>query len=57
MDDITVRHFTAARRDNEKPHDIVQIYGKGRTIEVAVSHSGRSVRVWVDGEHMEARHG
>ena len=57
MDDIKVRHFTASRRTSEKPYDIVQIKGKGRMIEVAVSSTGRAVHVWLDGQHMEARRG
>jgi hypothetical protein len=56
-DEVRVRHFTASRREAENAHDIVEILGRGRRIEVSVSSTGRAVHVWVDGEHMEARHG
>ena len=37
--DVTVRHF-----------DFVKVDGRGRSIEVAISPTGRSVQVHVDGE-------
>lgn len=58
MNQIGVLHFTATRRNGDKPSDIIMIRGKGREVEVYISPTGRGVQVYVDGKlWQEARRG
>lgn len=53
--DVVVEHFTAKRVTTDpNPYHFAMVRAKGegcdRTVEVVVSPSGRSIRVWIDGE-------
>ena len=51
MSDLHVEHWGFKHRG--KRYDVVKVRGKNREIEVTVSPTGRSVRVYLDGKRME----
>ena len=51
---LQVRHLVAGIVSPDRLHGIVKIvWNQGREVEVTVSPTGRSVRVYLDGQQME----
>ena len=51
---LQVRHLVTGIVSPERLHGIVKIvWNQGREVEVCVSPTGRSVRVYLDGQQME----
>lgn len=54
--DVSVRHFDFVKnlQRRDLAHRIVKVTGRGRDVEVALSPTGRSVQVFVDGKQWKA---